>query len=70
MSQYKAPHGEWAPALRHLGWNGDRTFPEPETLFDDYSGRGPAEKEQDMSLAKSFTDRLAKLTAPPRANAH
>ncbi len=50
MSQHKAPHREWAPALRHLGWNEDREFPEPETLFDDYSGRGQAEHEQDVAL--------------------
>jgi arylsulfatase A-like enzyme len=69
MSQHKAPHGEWALALRHLGWNGERVFPEPETLFDDYSGRGRAEREQDMSLEKSFTDRLTKLATPPYLNA-
>ena len=65
MSQHKAPHREWAPALKHLGWNGDREFPEPETLFDDYSGRGRAEHEQDMTLAKTFNERDAKLIAPP-----
>jgi len=65
MSQHKAPHREWAPALKNLGWNGDREFPEPETLFDDYSGRGRAEHEQDMTLAKTFNDRDAKLVAPP-----
>jgi len=69
MSQHKAPHREWAPALRHLGWDKDRTFPEPETLFDDYSGRGRAEKEQDMTLEKTFTARDAKLAAPPSLNA-
>ena len=65
MSQHKAPHREWAPALRHLGWNGDRSFPEPETLFDDYSGRGRAEREQDMTLEKTFNPRDAKLVPPP-----
>jgi arylsulfatase A-like enzyme len=64
MSQHKAPHREWAPALKYLGWNGDRKFPEPETLFDDYSGRGRAEHEQDMTLAKTFNERDAKLIAP------
>ena len=68
MSQHKAPHREWAPALRHLGWNGDRVFPEPATMFDDYSGRGRAEHEQDMTLAKTFTDRDAKLVAPSYLN--
>jgi arylsulfatase A-like enzyme len=65
MTQHKAPHREWAPALRHLGWNGDREFPEPKTLFDDYSGRGIAELEQDMTLAKTFTERDAKLVPTP-----
>ena len=65
MSQHKAPHREWAPALRHLGWSGDREFPEPKTLFDDYSGRGIAELEQDMTLAKTFTERDAKLLPTP-----
>jgi arylsulfatase A-like enzyme len=68
MSQHKAPHREWAPALRHLGWNGDREFPEPETLFDDYAGRGRAEAEQDMSLEKTITRRDSKEDAPPYLN--
>jgi arylsulfatase A-like enzyme len=69
MAQHKAPHREWAPALRHLGWNGDKPFPEPETLFDDYSGRGKAEHEQDMTIEKTFNAVDAKLTPPPYLNA-
>lgn len=69
MSQHKAPHREWAPALRHLGWNGDREFPKPETLFDDYSGRGKAEREQDMTLEKTFSQRDSKEAAPQYLNA-
>ncbi len=65
MCQHKAPHREWSPNLKHLGWNGDRKFAEPETLFDDYSGRGQAEREQDMTLAKTFTPLDAKLSWPP-----
>lgn len=68
MLQHKAPHREWAPALRHLGHNGDRIYPAPETLFDDYTGRGVAEKNQDMTLAKSFSSLDAKLTYPPGMN--
>ncbi len=64
MCQHKAPHREWAPALRHLGHDKDRQYPEPETLFDDYAGRGKAEKGQDMTLEKTFTDLDAKLTHP------
>ena len=65
MSQHKAPHREWAPALRHLGFDGDRVYPEPATLFDDYAGRGIAVRDQDMTLEKTFTDRDAKLAVPP-----
>ena len=68
MAQHKAPHREWAPALRHLGHDNDRKYPEPETLFDDYSGRGPAERQQDMTLAKTMNDRDLKFTPPPGIN--
>lgn len=63
MTQHKAPHREWAPNLKNLGWSKGRVFPEPETLFDDYTGRGRAEHEQDMTLEKTFTETDAKLTA-------
>ena len=68
MCQHKAPHREWAPALRHLGHDKDRKYPEPETLFDDYSGRGVAEKNQDMTIAKTMNARDLKLTPPPYLN--
>src|SRR5262245_35507234 len=69
MSQHKAPHREWSPALRHLGHDGDRKYPEPETLFDDYSNRGLAVRDQDMTLEKTFTPLDAKLTTPGSLNA-
>lgn len=68
MMQHKAPHREWAPPLRHLGFHGDQPFPEPATLFDDYAGRGRAEHEQDMTLEKTFTELDAKLRRPPGMN--
>jgi len=68
MCQHKAPHREWAPNLKNLGWHKGREFPEPQTLFDDYAGRGKAEHEQDMTLAKTFTPRDAKLAPPPSLN--
>jgi arylsulfatase A-like enzyme len=66
MCQHKAPHREWEPALRHLGHDQDRTYPEPETLFDDYSGRGLAERDQDMTIAKTMTKKDLKLIPPPQ----
>jgi len=65
MSQHKAPHREWSPPLRHLGWDKDRKYPEPATLFDDYANRGVAVRDQDMTIAKTFTPLDAKLTPPP-----
>jgi len=47
---HKAPHREWLPAERHLAEFAKKTFPEPATLFDDYSGRGTAAKEAEMNL--------------------
>ena len=54
MFHHKAPHRNWMPAPRHLGIFNDTTFPVPETLFDDYEGRGDAAKQQDMSIAKTL----------------
>jgi len=64
MCQHKAPHREWCPAIRHLGHDNDRKYPEPETLFDDYSGRGPAEKRQDMTIEKTMTATDLKFKPP------
>lgn len=52
MYLHKAPHREWLPAERHLQEFTGKTFPEPATLFDDYSGRGSAAKEAEMNLLK------------------
>ncbi len=68
MAQHKAPHREWSPNLKYLGWNKDQKFAEPPTLFDNYTGRGRAEYEQDMTLEKTFTKLDAKLTVPGSLN--
>jgi arylsulfatase A-like enzyme len=47
---HKAPHREWLPAERHYKEFIKKTFPEPETLFDDYEGRGRAAHEAEMNL--------------------
>lgn len=65
MCQQKAPHRAWEPNLKYLGHDGDQKYPEPDTLFDDYSGRGRAEREQDMTIEKTMNERDLKLN-PPR----
>ncbi len=50
MMQHKAPHREWSPAPKYLNAFDGVTMPEPDTLFDDYAGRGTAAKNQDMTI--------------------
>jgi arylsulfatase A-like enzyme len=54
MMHHKAPHREWQPGPKELALYKDVTFPEPSTLFDDYSNRGTAEKTQDMTIEKTM----------------
>lgn len=54
MYLHKAPHREWLPAGRHVEEFTKRTFKEPATLFDDYSGRGRAAHEAEMNLLKDM----------------
>jgi len=41
MLHYKAPHDEWEFNEKYADLFADENLPEPETLFDDYSTRGP-----------------------------
>ena len=56
MLHHKAPHRNWMPAPRHLGIFNDTVFPEPETLFDDYVGRGEAARSQEMNIENTLED--------------
>jgi arylsulfatase A-like enzyme len=63
---HKAPHREWEPALRDLDFDHDRKYALPDSLFDDYSGRGLAEHDQNMTIAKTMRlNEDSKLTDPP-----
>ncbi|QNL51683.1 sulfatase [Olivibacter sp. SDN3] len=48
----KAPHREWLPALRHIKTYTNKTIKEPETLFDNFEGRGTAAKTAEMNILK------------------
>lgn len=54
MMHHKAPHREWQPGPNELSLYKNVTFPEPSTLFDDYSNRGTAERSQDMTISKTM----------------
>jgi len=74
---HKAPHREWLPAERHVQEFTQRTFPEPSTLFDDYSGRGRPAKEAEMNLltdmhwsgdSKIYPEVMDELGIPENSN--
>ena len=65
MFHHKAPHRQWEPGPKYLNMYDDVKIPEPDNLFDDYSNRGRAAKEQDMSIEKTMNERDLKLI-PPR----
>ncbi|WP_339702773.1 sulfatase [Algoriphagus aquimarinus] len=52
MYLHKAPHRSWLMAERHMEEFTNRTFPEPSTLFDDYSGRTSPAGEAEMNILK------------------
>lgn len=54
MVHHKAPHREWLPGPKYLERFKGVQFPEPPTLFDDYSGRGSAAILQDMTIATTM----------------
>ncbi len=61
----KAPHRNWQPALSDLDFDHDRTYPLPDSLFDDYSGRGLAEHDQNMTIVKTM-QLVMTTSSPPR----
>jgi len=50
MYLHKAPHRSWLMAERHLDEFTSKTFPEPATLYDDYSGRASPAAEAEMNI--------------------
>lgn len=64
MFQHKAPHRNWQPGPKYLHLYDDVTIPEPDTLFDDYAGRGTPAKSQDMTIQHTMNDADLKLVTP------
>ncbi|MEM6689810.1 MAG: sulfatase [Planctomycetota bacterium] len=62
MYQHKAPHRNWMPGPKYLNWLDDVTIPEPETLWDDYSGRTQSAAKQTMTISQHLNPRDLKLT--------
>lgn len=51
LCHHKAPHRTWMPGPNQLELFSDTQFPEPETLFDDFSGRASAVSTQEMTIS-------------------
>ncbi len=52
MYLHKAPHRPWWPRADKFKAFSTKKFPEPASLFDDYSNRGSAAKTAEMNLLK------------------
>ena len=50
MYLHKAPHRPWWPSPEKFKEFTQKTFPEPASLFDDYSNRGTSAKSAEMNL--------------------
>jgi arylsulfatase A-like enzyme len=67
MVHYKAPHRTWQPTTRWKERFSTMEFPEPESLFDDYQGRGTAACLQDMTIENTMRmEQDLKADASPR----
>lgn len=69
MCQHKAPHRNWMPSPKYLNWLDDVTIPEPETLWDDYSGRTRSAARQQMTIKEHLNSNDLKLTGYGTMNA-
>ena len=65
MTQHKAPHREWDPLPAYYEKYKETVFAYPETFDDDYTGRGRAALEQDMTIAETMTLRDIKVDGGP-----
>lgn len=54
MVHHKAPHRPWLPPSRHYRWLEDVDVPEPDTLFDDYTGRASPAAAQTMRIDRDM----------------
>lgn len=50
MLHHKAPHRNWMPEIKYLNLYDSIDLPEPPTLFDDYTTRSDAARQQEMEI--------------------
>ncbi len=59
--QPKAPHRPWQPDIKYPERFREVNIPEPESLFDDYKGRGTAAISQAMLIARDLNNEDLKI---------
>jgi arylsulfatase A-like enzyme len=64
MMHHKAPHRPWEPSPRYAAEFAKRRIPEPATLWDAYSTRTDALRQNAQRVAADLTNRDLKLTPP------
>ena len=64
MLHHKAPHRHWQPDSVHRAQFARRWIPEPPTLWDDYTTRTDALRENEQRIAKHLSRRDLKLEPP------
>jgi len=64
MCHHKAPHREWKPSEHYRKMFSEKHFPEPDTLFDDWSTRTDALRECAQTVANDLTRYDLKLQPP------
>jgi arylsulfatase A-like enzyme len=64
MLHHKAPHRNWQPDSAHGASFAQRWIPEPPTLWDDYTTRSDALRENEQRIATNISRRDLKLTPP------
>ncbi len=65
MYHHKAPHRRWFPGPEEMRMYENETISEPDTFNDDYATRGPAARQQEMTIEHHLDSKDLKFEDPP-----
>ncbi|MST94748.1 MAG: DUF4976 domain-containing protein [Pedosphaera sp.] len=65
MLHHKAPHRDWTPTPKYREEFARRVIPEPATLWDDYTTRSDALRENEQTVASDLNNHDLKRAVPP-----
>lgn len=64
MCHHKAPHRAWQPPAKYADWLRDETIPEPDNLYDTWSGKAETVKNMRMRVGPDTTKTDLKVDRP------